>query len=257
MTINNATSFANREVMDLTFFDFATKKPFLNFPYANVTTHELSGEAVYAYGGEGHPKRVSFNGEKGGTISFETQMQTPKLYAFITGAELTTGANFLKKEKVKCATAGKLTLSKTPIEGTIFVYKENDDCGKELSGTFSVSSESGTNEITFTAGSEGSDAILVNNSYYVYYQTAGSASSITIPIKSNTFPKSFMAYASTYMKGEDDVIYTYQLKAYKCMPQSNFSVSFSNSGDPASITITCDLMVDGSNNLVDYLLDEE
>ena len=60
---------ANREVCDLIFVDYSTKKPFLNLDFANVTTTELTGENTYAYGGKGHPKRVSFSGEKGGTLT--------------------------------------------------------------------------------------------------------------------------------------------------------------------------------------------
>ena len=56
--------------------DFATNKPILNFPYANTTTTSVTGESVFAYGGQGHPRRVTFYGEKGGTIAIETQMQS-------------------------------------------------------------------------------------------------------------------------------------------------------------------------------------
>ena len=58
------TNMANREVCDLIFVDYATKKPFLNLDFANVTTTELTGESVFAYGGKGHPKRMSFSGER-------------------------------------------------------------------------------------------------------------------------------------------------------------------------------------------------
>lgn len=39
---------ANREVCDLIFVDYATKKPFLNLDFANVSTTELTGESVFA-----------------------------------------------------------------------------------------------------------------------------------------------------------------------------------------------------------------
>lgn len=41
---NSNTNMANREVADLIFVDYATKKPFLNLDFANVTTTELTGE---------------------------------------------------------------------------------------------------------------------------------------------------------------------------------------------------------------------
>ena len=37
---------ANREVCDLIFVDYSTKKPFLNLDFANVTTKELTGENI-------------------------------------------------------------------------------------------------------------------------------------------------------------------------------------------------------------------
>ena len=35
------------------------------------------------------------------------------------------------------------------------------------------------------------------------------------------------------------------------------SLSFSNNGDPGTITITCDLLADADNNILDLILIEE
>ena len=47
---------ANREVCNLIFVDYKTKKIFLDCDYANTSSQELTGENVFAYGGQGHPK---------------------------------------------------------------------------------------------------------------------------------------------------------------------------------------------------------
>ena len=73
-------SFANREVADLMFVEYSTKKPFMTFNLANTTGYDLDGDTVFAYGGQGHPKRVSFSGNRSGTFRVETQMQTMQLY---------------------------------------------------------------------------------------------------------------------------------------------------------------------------------
>ena len=185
--MNNNTTFANREVCDLIFVEYKSKKPFLNLDFANTTTTEMSGEAVYAYGGKGHPKRVTFHGDRGGTIAFETQMKTAKLYSLITGASLETAAKFLKREVVKCGTAGKLTVSGTPVVGTVNVFKADDDCGTELTATATASSK----EITVT------DA-TANDSYIVYYMTELTEKVRKINIKSTTFPRGFTVYGDTY-----------------------------------------------------------
>ncbi len=197
---------SNREVCDLIFVDYATKKPFLNLDFANVTTTELTGESVFACGGKGHPKRVQFAGERGGTITIETQIQTVKLWQLITGG---------------------------------------DDCGTELACTVA------DKVITLTdAPAEGSSVIV----YYMKEVTEGVQK---ISIKSTSFPKNFTVYGDTVMKTEDDEVLPYRLVAAKCAPQSNMSLSFSNNGDPGSLTITCDLMADQDDNILDLILIEE
>ena len=93
-------TFANREVCDLIFEDYSTKKPFLNMDYANVSTTEVTGETVFAYGGKGHPRRVSFSGERGGTLTIETQIQSFKLYQLLTGGSTSATAKFMAREEL-------------------------------------------------------------------------------------------------------------------------------------------------------------
>lgn len=234
-------TFANREVCNLVFCDYKTQVPFLNVDFANTTTTELTGEPVYAYGGQGHPKRVAFHGEKGGTIAFETQIQTMKLYSLITGGEITNSAKFIKREALTSSAAGVIELSSTPVAGTVYVYAADDDCGTVLE-----SSVEGQN-VTVSDVSSATDFI-------VYYIEELSSNVQKINIKSTTFPKCFTAYAETIEKTEDDEILPYKMIAYKCAPQSTVSLSFTNSGDPATMTVTCDLLADDNDNIMDMIL---
>lgn len=243
--MSNSTM-ANREVCDLIFVDYSTKKPFLNLDFANVTTTELTGESVFAYGGKGHPKRVQFAGERGGTITIETQMQTVKLWQLITGGEVTKSARFVTRVETSVDDAGTdITLTDTPAAGSVVVYKADDDCGTELACTVT------DNTVTLTAALTAGDKVIV---YYMKEVTDGVQ---RINIKSTSFPKNFIVYGDTVMKTEDDELLPYKLTAYKVAPQSNMSLSFSNNGDPGSITITCDLMADSDNNILDLVLIEE
>lgn len=237
---------ANREVCDLIFVDYATKKPFLNLDFANVTTTELTGESVFAYGGKGHPKRVQFSGERGGTISIETQIQTVKLWQLITGGEVTKSAKFVTRVETTVGADGTaITLTDTPVVGSVVVYKADDDCGTELA--CSVSGK----DVTLTSALTEGDKVIV------YYMKEVTDKVQRINIKSTSFPKNFIVYGDTIMKTEDDEVLPYKLTAYKVAPQSNMSLSFSNNGDPGSLTITCDLMADGDDNILDLVLIEE
>lgn len=232
---------ANREVCDLIFVNYATKKPFLNLDFGNVTTTELTGESVFAYGGKGHPKRIQFSGERGGTIAIETQIQTVKLWELITGGEVTKSAKFVAREELT-VNSGKVTLGATPVEGTVVAYAAGDDCGTELE----ITVDGAQVTITGTTG----DVI-------VYYMKELAEGVTRINIKSTSFPKNFIVYGDTVMKTEDDEILPYKLVAYKCAPQSNLTLAYSNTGDPGTITITCDLMADGDDNILDLILIEE
>ncbi|MDE6208461.1 MAG: hypothetical protein K2M73_02170 [Lachnospiraceae bacterium] len=237
---------ANREVCDLIFVDYSTKKPFLNLDFANVSTTELTGESVFAYGGKGHPKRVQFSGERGGTITIETQIQTVKLWQLITGGEVTKSAKFVTRIEAVVDDEGTgISLNDIPVAGSVVVYKADDDCGTELACTVADKA------ITLTTALTAGDKVVV------YYMKEVSEGVQRINIKSTSFPKNFIVYGDTVMKTEDDEVLPYKLTAYKVAPQSNMSLSFSNNGDPGSITITCDLMSDSDDNMLDLVLIEE
>ena len=245
MGINS--NMASREVCDLIFVDYATKKPFLNLDYANVTTTELTGESLFAYGGKGHPKKVQFSGERGGTLTIETQMQSVKLWQLITGGELNKNAEFVKRvEKITAGTESSvITLDETPITGTVNVYAADDDCGEELACTVAEKT------VTLTT------PVAAGTKVVIYYMTEVTDKVERISIKSASFPKNFIVYGDTVMKTEEDELLPYRLIAYKAAPQSSMSLSFSNNGDPGSISLVCDLMADDEDHILDLVLLEE
>lgn len=236
------TNFANREVCDLIITDFKTGKPVLRVDYANTNTTEMTGEAVYAYGGKGRPKRIAFNGSREATFSFETQLQSFELYSLITGAAIETSAQFLKRE-VLTATSSGLTLSETPVAGTVNVFAEEDDCGTPL-------------EISVTQKDVTGDNLTSGDKYIAYYQTVLTGVK-KLGIKSTTFPKACAIYADTYEKSEDEEILPYKMVVYKAAPQANLTFSNSNEGDPATLTVTFDVLADENDNMIDLILQEE
>lgn len=237
---------ANREVCDLIFVDYSTKKPFLNLDFANVSTTELTGESVFAHGGKGHPKRIQFSGERGGTITIETQIQTVKLWQLITGGEVSKTAKFVARVETTVGTGGTaITLNDEPVSGTVVVYKADDDCGEEVACTVAAK------EITLTTALTEGDKVIV------YYMKEVKDKVQRINIKSTSFPKNFIVYGDTIMKTEDDEVLPLKLTAFKCAPQSNMSISFSNNGEPSTLSIVADLLADDDDNILDLVLIEE
>lgn len=244
--------FANREVCDLIFEDYETKTPFLNMDYANVSTTEITGESVFAYGGKGHPKRVAFSGERGGTLTIEAQMQSFKLYQLLTGGKVSNASKFMAREELTVASGDAdscvVTLSAVPAdEKSINVFAADDDCGtaKEVTDVTVNDTDAAVTVKDVAAG----DKVVV---YYI--KNLSNAQKISI--KGSSFPKAFTVYGDTVMKTENDELLPYKFIAYKAVPQSNMSIGMSNSGDPATITITCDLMVNENDDMLDLILEE-
>lgn len=244
--MNSETRFANREVADLILADFKTGKQAAYIPYANTVSSEMTGDAVYAYGGAGHPKRVTFNGERSGTFKIETQMATQKLYEILTGTDAVDSAEFMRRKEIACTEAGKITMPSAWTNVT--VYAQNDDCGTEIAGTVATT--------VFTATKPAD--VAVGSTYIVYGIESTTNGVKTIKITSKTFPKAYTIYALTYEKTEDDEVVPYRMKVYKAQPKSQFNMSFSNSGDPATLSIEFDMMADKNNNMLELqILDEQ
>ena len=166
----------------------------------------------------------------------------------MTGGTKGTTASIMKHVKTTVGSTNTITLAvgETPAEGTTWVYDASD---ANMNTEIAVESVS-TNTITVAETDEGTEVD-------VFYMTTVS-DVYNINIKSTDFPKAFTVYGDTYMKTTDDDILPYLFKAYKCVPQSNISLSFANTGDPGTITITCDLLVDDDGNMLDLtLLPEE
>lgn len=244
MAINAMTTFANREVYNLIICDFNTQKPILNIDWANATSNSITGEAVFAYGGWQHPKRVTFYGEKGGTLTLETQIQSYQLYSIMTGASVENTGKFLIRE-VLAGGEGSLTAIKgTPIDGTVSIFAEDDDCGTPIECD-SVSDK------TITAST-----VTSGKNYIVYYMN--NYSDITkISITNTTVPKACTIYGNTLSKTESDLIVSQRMIAYKATPQQEVSWSYSNTGDPATLSITFDLLVDQEGRMLDLLTIED
>lgn len=239
-----AITFANREVCNLTVCDFATQRPIHNLDYANATTQEVTGEQVYAYGGQGHPKRVTFYGEKGGTLTIETQLMTSELFAMMTGAESSTSAKFIKRMELTAA-SGSMTIDSGVqlANAPITVYAADDDMGTPVDATVEGQT------ITLTDGEDGD---------YIVYAIENITTGVrNLSIKSTTFPKAVTIYGETLMRGEDGVDYPYKMIVYKASPQQTFSFGFSNNGDPVSLTLTFDLLADKDDNMLDMILIED
>jgi hypothetical protein len=240
---NKNANFANREVADLMLVDYSTKKLFLNVDWANVTSTSFEGDRVFATGGQGAPNRVQFDGSRTGTLTIEAQVYPVKVFQMLSGNDLGTTANFLKREKVTATDTTKLEVSAEIASTAVQVFKADDDLGTEITTTGATGKE-----VTCTVES--------GVEYIVYYYAKQAAAQV-VHLDSRHFPKAYRVEGSIPYKTENDDIIEAHPIWYKAAPQAGFELSWQNTGDPVSLTMTFDVLADENGDMFSLIFPNE
>ena len=125
----------------------------------------------------------------------------------------------------------------------MFVYAEGDFAGTPIKGT-----ASGT---TFTATSTAE--IAQEKNYEVGYLVTKSTGVQKISINDSASPQDYYVTYNTVEKDEDGILTPYITTGYKCKPSKTASLSYSSTGDPATLTITFNCLTDKDGNLLDMV----
>lgn len=206
--------------------------------FCNTTTMGFSSESTYA--NKKGQKCIKFDNPLDGTIAMTFQVHPFKVYAMLSDGEIETSAVIARKETITAAADGSITVSNTPMAGTLYVYAEDDFGGTAIEGTLSGS--------TFTA-----DSIKTDSVYTVAYLEEKTSGVQKVSFNNKKIPKNFYIQMSTLDKNENGELVPVKITAYKASPQRNLELSFSSDGDPAEITITCDALVDDDGNVLDMI----
>lgn len=236
---------ANRQTCDIDIRILKTMAPFLFFDTANVTTAGLSGDSVYAMA-KGS-RRIAFANPLEGTMSIEAQVYPFKFFALLSDGEIETTAAYAASQTIEATEAGKLSIevkNGTITAGTVFTYPADafGDEASMIAGTFA--------DGVFTA-TEAAD-IAVGTSYKVGY-IVNRTGVKKITFNNKRLPKDYYITMTTVDKDEEGLLTPFVMTAYKASIQRNFELSFSSEGDPASVTLTFDLMEDKDGNIFDMV----
>lgn len=240
---------ANRQVCDVDIRVLKTLAPFLFFDTANTTTAGLSGDSVYAMS-KGQ-RAIAFHNPLEGTMTIEAQVIPFKFYSlFSDGTIESSGIQAVhKKIKADGATIKIETTSGEVKTGTVFVYPAGSfgDEDALIKGTFASG--------TFTP--EQADAIVSGNEYEVGYILNRTSGVKRVSFNNKKVPKDYFITMNTVEKDEEGVLTPYIITAYKASVERNFELSFSSEGDPASITLTFNLLADKNGDVMDIMEDTE
>lgn len=232
---------ANRQVCDVNICDIVTKKPVLFFETANTTTQNISGESVYAMAKGA--RKIAFADPMTGEATIEAQVYPFEIYALMTDGVIESKGSYAQKTVVTCETEGELQLPKGAVAGTVFVFKKGEYGDTEVKGTATADKFTATTASDITADSVYEVGCIVSKETGVK----------KISFNNKKLPKAYYITMDTVEKDEDEVLTPYKIVLYKAQPQRNFELSQSSEGDPASVTLTFDLLEDKEGNFVDML----
>lgn len=236
---------ANRQVCDVDIRILKTMAPFLKFDTANTTTAGLSGDSVYAMA-KGS-RKIAFANPLEGTMTIEAQVYPFKFFALLSDGEIESTAAYADSKIVTSSEAGKLTIkseSGTITPGTVFVYPVGSfgDETAVIEGTYESD--------TFTAKT--SSDIAATTDYEVGF-IVSRTNVKKISFNNKKLPRDYYITQKTVDKDEQGMLTPFVMTAYKASIQRNFELSFSSEGDPASVTLTFDLMEDKDGNVFDMI----
>ena len=227
---------ANRKGANIQLRKYSDKSLFAYIDYVNSVAVELSSNRVYATGGDSGARQVGFDDPIEGTLKLSTQIVPIEFVALACSPDgVEEGGEIGIREKLTLATS-KLTLSKTPVAGTLYVFKE----GEDITSTPAATTATGTS-VTISNGTEGD--------VYIAYYIVASEEAKSATFSNAKTPGCYIVYGDTVWKDTNDTISAEHFKAYKAMPQKAFSITYQGSGDPLTFEMTFDLMEDEDGNV--------
>ncbi len=220
-----------KEVCDVILYDLLNDgsfgKPLLFLDTLKMNNLENTAESSNARGGKGNPKILTWDFNRESQITMQDALMSPKSIALLTGNETTVGVAEVHKRQVLKAIVGatgttKVTVAKTPITGSVTVYKVSDSTEVDVN---SVS----TMDVIFDDAD-----VAVGTEVEVYYKHATSAEALTITITSDSFPAYVGFVGLTVVRnaksGKDE---PFQMIIHKAKIQPNFTLTFQADGDPS------------------------
>ena len=254
---------------------FYKDEPVLYFDTLKTSGLEGAATSVYAQGGWGNPRLIAWEGDKTLTLTMQDALMSPEGLAILSGADLieaTEGAPIyvhqtsqvevktantivLPKGIVPCWNGGRKVGEDTSSTDKYIFHKEADIFCMKLDANGEIASEPCVPAKVTVAG-ENADAVAtilchadgenvtvdlpVGSVVLVDYYVAKKAG-FQAEITADKFAGNFYIEGETLFRREADGM---DMPAEMVIPngkvQSNFNLTFSNSGDPAVFDFTVD-----------------
>lgn len=245
--------FGAKEVMDVVLYDMETDKPVIQFDSLKTSSISVTSEKVYARGGKGNPKLITWEINKEATLTIEDALISPKSLELISGIARKIGVQTIRMRQVteyedgenkgrmyplKADAEGKITLAFTPKTeaAKILVYPYESDCEEDALIDTSAATLEG-NVLTVAAAKD--------QRVVVYYDYESEETAETYVIDAEHFSGTYKLVGDTVLRnqrtGKDEA---FQITIPNLKFTSNLELGFAADGDPSTTTFECEVMRD-------------
>lgn len=211
--------FGMKEVADVIFFDKATGKPKLFFDTLKLSNLEQAAESVYATGGRGAGRLIGWDYGRTATFALQDALLSEQSLSLLAGNDVEEGVQNIWKREVLIVATGEVTLTETPVAGTITAYSTED--GKFHKDELTAGTVTG-NVLPVTGGTP---AVADGDQVIVYYQYASAATAKSVTISADKFPGFYEVVADTLVRSEDGVDEPFQIVIKKAKLQPGFTMT--------------------------------
>lgn len=248
--------FGAKEVMDVVLLDLASGKPVIYFDTLKTSDIAVTSEKVYARGGKGNPKLITWEINKDATLNITDALISPKSMELISGLKSKIGVQTLYMRQstewdltdpsnpydkgalfpLKANATGEIDLAFEPKDAVadIYVYDSNDDFGTPMDMTGAT-----------LVGKKLTVDDAADKQVVVYYNFDTNAEADTYIIDSSHFSGSYKLVGFTVIRNRDtgkDEQFQVQIPNLKW--SSNLTLSFAAEGDPSPIEFACEILRD-------------
>ena len=245
--------FRAKDAMKIGSATFAKGQPVLFMDSAKTSTLESAATSVYAQGGRGNTRLVTWEGEKTLTFTVEDALLSPVSFAMLSGAgvvkgdpkkndevhvHMTTTTTVGNSGKVDLTSAlGGDTICKT---APIFVMEVEKDDGSLTGKIYTATIDSEAKSLTITGDTIPAAATPIMVDYYVLKDAAKVTE---LQIDAEKFAGYFYVEADTLFRAQKDgKDYPANITLPNVKIQSNWTFSMASTGDPSTFTFTMDAM---------------
>ncbi|EJW14020.1 hypothetical protein M5X00_29570 [Paenibacillus alvei] len=239
--------FGVKEVADVMLINLLTNKVDLFLDTLKLSNLENAAETVYANGGKGAPRLVSWDFGRTATFNIQDALLNPKSIAMQAGTELEKKVETIYERVVLMTTDdgsgnSKFTLEHTPDAGSVEIYETTDGYGQDKEVDKQTITVTGS-DVTVPSAS-----LAVGTQVIVYFTYQSTSDSEVITLKSDKFGGFYKVVGKTFWRseatGKDEKV---QIVIPKAKISSAFTLTMQPDGDPSVFDLNLDVFKDPSS----------